>query len=464
MIRLDLTLGSAAHMARGPAAPPPFDPAALFAGTAGALFDATDPATLFQDAVGSEPVTADGQEVRRMLDLSGNGHHATNADPGALAPVFRTDGARSWIEMPTGREFLAFDGAALAAAAPMEMMAAFTLIGADSYGTILAAEGGASGPQLVSHQNGLFHYVAPSNTAVTTPAGSHADGIPYVTGLHCEGTRLVASMEGAEVAEATRGTGWGASPGARVGWNGNGAVHGEIRFHGGLSISRALGAAERAGAGRWLAARAGGAYGPARSAFFPAAYLGDSTVGAYGGAQPLSTFVPTARAEHDLARAADTASGQLSAWAGAGLDKASLGWAVIQVGLNDIKAPGATAAGVTAEIQALVDAVAAGAPQAAVLVAQMTPAYGYWLSESPAEAEAIQALWAEVNAAIAGAGPAPVTGVAGRVTAHVAQLGDGTGRLAAAYDIGDAIHPNDAGRQVMADAWVAALAAAGVTA
>lgn len=50
---------------------PAFTPARLFAGgEAGAWFDPSDLATLFQDAAGSVPVTADGQPVGLVLDKS----------------------------------------------------------------------------------------------------------------------------------------------------------------------------------------------------------------------------------------------------------------------------------------------------------------------------------------------------------------------------------------------------------
>lgn len=45
----------------------------------GALFDPSDLSTLYQDAVGTIPVTAVEQPVGKMLDKSGNGYHATQS-------------------------------------------------------------------------------------------------------------------------------------------------------------------------------------------------------------------------------------------------------------------------------------------------------------------------------------------------------------------------------------------------
>lgn len=49
------------------------------AGEQGVIFDPSDISTLSQDSAGATPVTAAGDPVGRMLDLSGNGHHATQA-------------------------------------------------------------------------------------------------------------------------------------------------------------------------------------------------------------------------------------------------------------------------------------------------------------------------------------------------------------------------------------------------
>ena len=63
--------------------------AALYgAGEQGAMYDPPDLSTLFQDSAGTTPVTADSQPVGRMLDVSGNGNHATQADA-ARRPLYR---------------------------------------------------------------------------------------------------------------------------------------------------------------------------------------------------------------------------------------------------------------------------------------------------------------------------------------------------------------------------------------
>ena len=66
------------------------------AGEQGVLYDPSNISTLFQDSAGTTPVTAAGQPVGRMLDLSGNGNHALQANASAR-PIYQTDGTLHWL-------------------------------------------------------------------------------------------------------------------------------------------------------------------------------------------------------------------------------------------------------------------------------------------------------------------------------------------------------------------------------
>lgn len=78
----------------------PFDPAILFAaGEIGMWYDPSDLSTMFVDLAGTVPVTADGDPVGKILDKSGNGHHAT-APTSARRPIYKTDGVLHWLESP----------------------------------------------------------------------------------------------------------------------------------------------------------------------------------------------------------------------------------------------------------------------------------------------------------------------------------------------------------------------------
>ena len=79
-----------------------FLPNDLFAhGEMGVWFDPGNIGSLFQDAAGTVPVTAAGQPVGKMLDMSGNSRHATQSTAGKR-PIWRID--------PYGYGYLEFDG------------------------------------------------------------------------------------------------------------------------------------------------------------------------------------------------------------------------------------------------------------------------------------------------------------------------------------------------------------------
>ena len=82
----------AAHRARAV-----WTPAALFAQGQQGVWYEPKPEYLFQDAAGTIPVTADGDPVGRMLDLSPNGNHAKQ-ETSAARPVYRTNGTLHWLQ------------------------------------------------------------------------------------------------------------------------------------------------------------------------------------------------------------------------------------------------------------------------------------------------------------------------------------------------------------------------------
>lgn len=76
----------------------PFSPVTLFANDEqGAWYDPSDLSSMFQDAAGTIPVTADGDPVGLRLDKSGNGNHGSQTTA-AARPLYRTDGTLHWFE------------------------------------------------------------------------------------------------------------------------------------------------------------------------------------------------------------------------------------------------------------------------------------------------------------------------------------------------------------------------------
>lgn len=93
-----------------------FDPASLFSGgQVGVWLDPSDLSTLFQDDLGTVPVTADGQSACKVLDKSGNGLHAVQPLV-SKAPTYRTDGSLHWLEFDGVDDFLLISGVDFGAA------------------------------------------------------------------------------------------------------------------------------------------------------------------------------------------------------------------------------------------------------------------------------------------------------------------------------------------------------------
>lgn len=192
--------------------------------------------------------------------------------------------------------------------------------------------------------------------------------------------------------------------------------------------------------------------------------LGDSTVADYSGLSGLVDLVSTSRVIVDIATPGDTIAGQKSKWLAQTIDPALVGWVVVQIGLNDMDPTDGTTASKIAALQDLVNTIRTSIGSTKkLLIAKMLPCRQRYIDIYGATNGPIaQQRWVDVNAAIAGEGSTPITGVDARITAHVPLMDDGNGNLKAIYDTGDKIHPNLAGRQLMADEWKKAIWALGL--
>lgn len=187
--------------------------------------------------------------------------------------------------------------------------------------------------------------------------------------------------------------------------------------------------------------------------------LGDSTVANNGVNQPaILSLLASGRIKNYLAVPGHTIAQQKTVWVGTTVVAADVGWVIVQIGLNDL-APAEAASVAIARLQDLINTVRATiGPTKTLLISQMIPCRQRLINIYGAvDGVTSQQKWVDMNAAIAGTGPTPITGVDGRITSHVALMGDGAGNLKSIYDTGDAIHPNTAGRTVNAAAWLSGL-------
>ena len=181
--------------------------------------------------------------------------------------------------------------------------------------------------------------------------------------------------------------------------------------------------------------------------------LGNSTVGPYSGQPSIISLVTTSNTKVNVAVPGDTIAEQKADWNSLPVNSLGTAWVVLQVGLNDLNPALGTTASKIAEIQDLVDTIKADIGSKPLYVAKMLPCKQRLVDVYGANAALSQQRWVDMNEAIAGNGSSPITGVQGRIVSHVPLMDDGLGNLKAVYDLGDHIHPNTAGRQIMATAW-----------
>lgn len=74
----------------------------------GAWYDPSDISSLYQDAAGTIPVTANGDPVGLILDKSGKNHHAKQSIS-AKRPTYRTDGVLRWLDFDGIDDFMVTD-------------------------------------------------------------------------------------------------------------------------------------------------------------------------------------------------------------------------------------------------------------------------------------------------------------------------------------------------------------------
>lgn len=154
-------------------------PAALFADGQQGVWYEPKPEYLYQDSAGTTPVTADGQPVGYMQDLSGNGNHATQSTA-AAKPLYRTDGTLHWLEGDGVDDYL-YHGLAL--------LGSITSIAAAE--SLLATSGG-QGLILFSAENSPLHAGLWSEVINSDNWGTYASSFEATTTSLLNNKKIVA--------------------------------------------------------------------------------------------------------------------------------------------------------------------------------------------------------------------------------------------------------------------------------
>lgn len=430
------------------------------AGEQGFWYDLSDFSTLFQDSAGTTPVTAAGQPIGKILDKSGRGNHATQTTAGSR-PTLQQDAH--------GRYFIQGNGG-------------WVVTGAINF----SATDKISMWSIDRNTSSSLCFPIELTSDSTANNGAFCRYVDAGENIGLRGTVFERSLTTAPTTPFNRMYNYSLDIGAAAQ-----ADELACRINGGVR-ALSVGAAGPAGGGNFsnsainLLARNGGSFpmqggfyeiivrGAATSdsaavesylknkyAFKVVADIGDSVIAAYSGTTAVSTLTERLLPTY-IAAPSNTINQQKTAWnALSSAIKSSHDVVVVQVGLNDLD-PTEAASAAIARLQLLIDTLNADVT-CPVFVSQLTPCRARLITQYGAtDGPVAYQKWLDINSAIAGIGATPITGVDGRITSHVALMNDGAGNLAAGYDSGDGIHPNNAGRQINANAWVTGLVAGGV--
>lgn len=183
-----------------------------------------------------------------------------------------------------------------------------------------------------------------------------------------------------------------------------------------------------------------------------ACVMGDSTIAIYAGQNSVAYYFDELTPLNLIATPGDTILGQTTKFNNSSVDHAQYDVVIIQIGLNDLNPSSSISTSQTiTNYQAMINTVRSKISLSAkIYIGKMLPCKQRLLDIYGAENGLLsQQRWLDINDAIMNT----ITGVDGRIDSHVPILDDGFGTIKAYYQVGDSIHPNALGRQIIATAW-----------
>lgn len=440
------------------------------AGEKGVWYDPSDLSTLFADSDGTIPATVNGT-VGKMLDKSGNGYHMVQTDSTKRPTLKYADG--SYYLLPDGsNDFMSCASVNLSGTNKVTVVAGLKKLSDASIQLPIefSANSGTN--------NGAWGIAAPLNAGFTryvalykgsgTVQSATATAFPAPTNnvlsIQANINTPIINLRVNQISIASTVASTGA------GNFGNYTLYLFMRggtlypysghFYG-LIARGAESTGDEINECEEYISRRSLAYTPALT---PKAFVfGDSTIAQYLTYNSVPSYINSIFTINNLADPGDGIDTQLAvlrAYSYTG----KFSWVIVQIGLNDMN-PAETATACIARLQNLINEInRTTLGKASLLISQINPCKAHLITTYGAiDGETAYQKWLDYNDAIAGNGATPITGVTGRITSHVAILNDGNGNLAAEYNVGDDLHENNAGRQVIANAWVAALEANNIT-
>jgi lysophospholipase L1-like esterase len=185
--------------------------------------------------------------------------------------------------------------------------------------------------------------------------------------------------------------------------------------------------------------------------------IGNSTISAHLGGNAVADYLEYTGSLTDISFPGSSIVGQKDSWdLLSDSTKLALDYVFVQIGLNDLDSDESVAPALQ-RYQLLVDAINETAPDAKVILGTMIPCKQSLINFYGATGGLVAyQKWLDMNEAIKGKGEYAITGMDGTASIHTVLLNDGNDNLASAYDVGDGKHPNNAGRIIIANSWMAA--------
>ena len=427
----------------------------------------SDFSKLYQDSAGTIPVTSIGQPVGKVLDASGNGNHFTftgvtierDVDGFHYLALSSSSGVTPSIDLTATDKvtyFLSYRKESASMSILLEL-GDNSIVNAGTFGFYVNNAGANDSLVLCGTSSFEYPNVATGSAPVFNVLSNRLDLAAASQALR-QRVRINGSPATLNEVGSDPGGGSFSNQLLNIGSRYGGNYQFSGRLYGMIVRGALTSDIDTQLTDDWLIARG------SNSARYTASVLalGDSTIAAATGTAVLGLMFAVTGTT--VALLGDGIADQKAVWQALSTGvKTGQDAVFIQVGLNDVGYTEAASA-VIARLQDLVDTVLSDVSETCkVYISQLTPCKQRWIDIFGSTNGAIaQQQWVDINAAIAGNGATPITGVSGRITAHVAPMSDGSGNLNASYDTGDHIHPNTAGRQINADAWQARILADGL--
>lgn len=435
-------------------------------GERGFIYDPSDFATLFQDDDLLMPVTATGQTVRKMLDKSGNGNHATLTDVVLGQGVYgkyMLDLALSTSKIVTPvMDFTVTDKVFAAMAYTKKQTA--VAIGFE-FGPNASQAAGTFGLWLNNSQPRDTAMIAGAAYAYEYQqtefgyAGSvniwscRYDLSGATSDLRTRINKFSSNVTGALTGSYTSYPNFTAQA-MTIGVRTGGVYPCKMHIYGMVVRAAENSDAQTMRFDEYMAGRAGYTIhrtaAPYADSALNVAAIGDSTVCYFSAGRSALLTLAGFTSGTTLAVSGNTIAQQKAAWIAAS-GKDDYDAVYVQVGINDL-GPANSIAVIIAAYQDLIDKINSDV-SCPVVIATMTPCRDALIAaQGEMDGEASYQKWLLLNEAIVGGGSTPITGADGIVSQHTYLMNDGYGALYYPFDLyNDHVHAGDNGRQINAD-------------